>query len=94
MQEKISGTQFKKMYLKRKRGLLKKAIEMSNKCDQDIFLVMLDRKTNRMVEFRSTENFNTDLIQHLQHPKQMQKIFLERYNNNDFLKLKNNLTVG
>ena len=41
-------------YFKRKRGILKKAIELSYLCDQDMFIVMRDKKYNRLVEFNST----------------------------------------
>lgn len=45
-------------YNKRKRGILKKAIELSSLCETDIFLVVLDRKNKTMVEFNSTREFN------------------------------------
>ena len=39
----------KRKFIKRKRALLKKAVELSEICDQDIFLVMVDRKTKEIV---------------------------------------------
>ena len=49
-------------YFKRKRGLLKKCIELSMMCDQDMFLVMRDKKYNRLVEFNSTQDFNLKAV--------------------------------
>lgn len=45
-------------YFKRKRGILKKAIELSTICDQDVFMMVLDKKNNRLVEFNSTPDFD------------------------------------
>jgi hypothetical protein len=45
-------------YNKRKRGLLRKAIELSVLCEQDIFMVIFDRKKNRLVEFNSSREFS------------------------------------
>lgn len=41
-------------YFKRKRGILKKAMELSLICEQDIYMVIFDRKLGRFVEFQST----------------------------------------
>lgn len=38
-------------YFKRKRGILKKAMELSLICHQDIYMVIFDRKLGRFVEF-------------------------------------------
>lgn len=37
-------------FCKRKRGLLKKAIELSQLCDQHIYLAIFDEKKQRLVE--------------------------------------------
>ena len=43
---------------KRLRGLLKKSIELSKKCDQDIVVFIRDVKNKTMVEFNSSPSFN------------------------------------
>ena len=45
-------------FCKRKRGFLKKAIELSRLCDQRIFLVMYDAEKNKVIQFCSDEAFN------------------------------------
>jgi hypothetical protein len=40
-------------YNKRKRGLIRKAIELSQFCGQEIFMVIFDRSKKRLVEFNS-----------------------------------------
>lgn len=49
-------------YYKRKRGCLKKCIEMSTICDQDVFVVMLDRNTKRVIELNSTPEFDLKAV--------------------------------
>ena len=49
-------------YFKRKRGILKKCIEMSTKCHQDVFMVIYDKKNQTLVEFNSTPNFDIDEV--------------------------------
>ncbi len=40
-------------YCKRKRGFLKKAIELSQLCDQFVFISIFDPSKQRLVEFSS-----------------------------------------
>ena len=50
-------------YHKRKRGLLKKLIELACLCDLDIYMFMLDKEKNRMVEFKSGLDFGNECVQ-------------------------------
>ena len=49
-------------YAQRKRGLLKKAMEISILCEQDMFLVLFDRKDKKLVTLTSSEDFTIDAV--------------------------------
>ena len=52
--EKIENDNTRKVtYGKRKKGLLKKAIELSKLCDQEIFIFIHDKEKEKMVHFGS-----------------------------------------
>ena len=59
---KIETKEQRVSYFKRKRGCLKKCIELSMKCGQDIFMVMVDKKSKRLVEFNSTPDFDLKTV--------------------------------
>ena len=44
-------------FCKRKRGFLKKAIELSCLCDQRILIVIYDEERRRVVQFSSEDDF-------------------------------------
>lgn len=44
-------------FCKRKRGFLKKAIELSRLCDQKIFMVMYDSDKDRVIQYSSDTTF-------------------------------------
>lgn len=46
-------------YCKRKRGLIKKAIELSLLCEQYVFLIIFDKEKQRMIEYNSSNDFNS-----------------------------------
>ena len=45
-------------FCKRKRGFLKKAIELSRLCDQKIFMVMYDPDKDRVIHYSSEPSFS------------------------------------
>ena len=59
---KVETKEQKVTYFKRKRGCLKKCIELSTICGQDIFMVMIDKKSKRLVEFNSTQDFDLKAV--------------------------------
>ena len=44
-------------FCKRRRGFLKKAIELSRLCDQKIFLVIYDTEKDRAIQYSSSLDF-------------------------------------
>ena len=52
-------------YSKRKRGIIKKGIELSIMCDQDIFMVIFDKAKQKLVEYRSNADFSINVVNSL-----------------------------
>ena len=71
-------------FCKRKRGLLKKAIELSRLCDQHIFIAIFDEKKQRLVELQSSAEFTAPKVCQLTNPNLKSQILHERYQNNDY----------
>ena len=45
-------------YSKRKKGVIKKAMELSHLCAQEILLVMFNKKNQKLVIYQSSEDFS------------------------------------
>lgn len=78
-------------YCKRKRGLIKKAMELSKLCDQKIYLAIYDKEKQRLVEYKSTNDFTCKLVHHLSQEKYKQFIRLENYDNTHYPQFEKNL---
>ena len=52
-------------YCKRKRGLIKKAIELSKLCEQHIYLIIFDKEKQRLIEYSSLPEMNSEVVQKL-----------------------------
>ena len=53
-------------YNKRKKGLVKKAMELSILCEQDVYLAIFDKTKNKLVLYTSKEDFEPTNILSLQ----------------------------
>lgn len=71
-------------FCKRKRGFLKKAIEMSVLCGQDMFIVLFDREKQKLYEFNSTEEFDCRVVTKLLNNDVKIQFQYERYTNSDY----------
>ena len=87
MPKKIPKKQ-KVTYFKRKRGLIKKCIEISNLCSRKVYLYMADEHNEQLVEYCSTPQFNIS---------EVIRTKLEEKDQNNFTKYENvdlNMLVG
>jgi hypothetical protein len=71
-------------FCKRKRGLLKKTIEMSVLCGQDILLVMFDREKQKLYEYKSSDEFDVKVARRLLSPETRMQFHFEQYSNNSY----------
>jgi len=76
-------------FCKRKRGFLKKAIEMSSMCNQKILIVIYEEDKKRMIQFSSHECFDIEDAERAYktatRPEHIHKY--ERYSNKDYFLL-------
>lgn len=57
--EKLEDSQKRQVtYCKRKRGLIKKAIELSKLCDVNVYFCVFDKEKQRLVEFQSDQTLS------------------------------------
>ena len=75
-------------YSKRKRGILKKAMELSSMCSVDIFMVIFDRKMQKFVEYRSTEDFNSKICNQITSNARKKFLTFQYVTNKDYQKPK------
>ena len=79
--QKIENASHRKVtYCKRKKGLLKKSIELSILCDLNMFLYIYDEKSDRVIHYASDPNL--DLMELFN--KKAQR---EYYTNSDYLRV-------
>ena len=71
-------------FCKRKRGFLKKAIEMSVLCGQDMFIVLFDREKQKLYEYNSTNEFDCKVVAKLLTENVKAQLKYEKYNNTDY----------
>ena len=85
--KKTSESQKNIAYFKRKRGILKKAMELSLICHQDIYMVIYDPKLGRFVEFQSSPTINASIIKDMHDQGKTLRCQYELYENEDYNKI-------
>jgi hypothetical protein len=71
-------------FCKRKRGFLKKAIELSKLCDQKILVMIYDHNKNKMTQFSSDLSFDLKQAYESKQKIQSEKLNFELFTNDDF----------
>ena len=75
-------------FCKRKRGFLKKAIELSSLCDQKIFILIFDGNRKRAVQFSSHEEFHIESAYNaIKESKSQHQNCYEKFTNADYQRL-------
>ena len=76
-------------FCKRKKILIKKAMELSQLCSLDIYLCILDKEKRKpkMVQFVSSKGFLQELTSKFQQPELLQKVVAKTFTNQDYGKL-------
>ena len=71
-------------FCKRKRGFLKKAIELSSMCAQDIFIVIADKHRKRVIQFNSQDTFQIKEAYSALKEARSNKLSFEQFENKDY----------
>ena len=75
-------------YHKRKRGLIKKVIEICSLCDLDVYMFMYDKDKKKIIEFMSDLNFNNnrvkDIKDNIRKPENKNKYQVTKITNKDY----------
>ena len=71
-------------YCKRKKGLIKKAMEISMLCNQEVELVIFDKDKSKLVVYNSSDEFNCKVVKDLCNRNYTQYRDFEKYTNVDY----------
>ena len=80
-------------FCKRKRGLIKKAMEMSLLCGQHVLLYLYDEEKNRLVSYSSTSNLEADKISKIISKTKSNSRQYEKFTNDDYKSLSDSKIV-
>ena len=71
-------------YNKRKRGLLKKAMELSHLCSQQVLVAIYNNQNHKLVLYQSTPDFSPTKVNHLLASNITKSNLYEEHSNVDF----------
>lgn len=74
-------------YCKRKKGLLKKAMELSILCGQCIYLVIYDKQKEKVVKYQNTLDFSLDTVDKLLKGSFPKNEYFENHMDSDYLEV-------
>ena len=65
---------------KRKRGIVRKAIELSQICEQELYIAIYDKEKDQLVQYKSSAFLSPEKLTVLQNASQSH----EKYDNGDY----------
>lgn len=71
-------------FCKRKRGLIKKAMEISKLCGTEVFLVVLDSQKQRLLKYSSCDEFSAKVVDKIITRENTSKFKYESYTNEHY----------
>ena len=71
-------------YCKRKKGVIKKAMELSLLCGQEIMMAIYDKKKHKLVMYQSSKEFNPLEVNRLLSTPETKTRLYEEHTNDDF----------
>ena len=69
---------------KRKRGIFKKAIELSSLCGLEVFLVIFDAEYQVLYEMKSQEDFDSQVVSHMLDKTTRQQFKFKQFTSDDY----------
>ena len=81
IEDKVTKSQ---TFNKRKKGLIKKAMELSILCGQDVMLVIHNQENQKLVVYQSKKEFNGEKVSELLSSQYTKNRFYEEHTNADF----------
>jgi hypothetical protein len=71
-------------FSKRKKGVIKKAMEISHLCEQDVFVALYNRENKKLVLYQSTPDFTPLKINEIIVNRDFNQRLYEEHSNLDF----------
>lgn len=71
-------------FCKRKKGVIKKAMELSKLCGFDVMMSIFDKEKNRLIMYQSKKDFGPYRVVELLSINETKTKYYEEYQNKDF----------
>ena len=70
-------------FSKRKKGVIKKAMELSFLCDQEVFMAFYNKDSKKLVLYQSTSEFNIQKLNEILVNREFNERLYEEHTNQD-----------
>lgn len=80
-------------YCKRKKGLIKKAMELSLLCNQKIYLSIFDQERQKLVVLQTSDHYDALMAHRAEHSDLTKCSNFEKYNNHNYNDMKTRIKI-